>query len=117
MALGINNKGQVVGDYNTAHTDDGFLYSRGKYTILDVPGSVETSAIGINDKGEIVGGYGTGTLHAVFVAVETALIMLLSFRGPISRTAFLGLSVMKRSLTSLVFSTTAGTNLGGIRLI
>ena len=58
-ALGINNKGQVVGYYfdSNAHAN-GFLYSEGKYTTLDDPLGIDgTVATGINDKGQIVGYY------------------------------------------------------------
>jgi probable HAF family extracellular repeat protein len=63
-ASGINNAGQIVGQYtdSTGRTH-GFLYSGGTFTTLDVPGSSDTFAAGINDVGQIVGGYfaGTGT--------------------------------------------------------
>jgi probable HAF family extracellular repeat protein len=53
---GINNSGQIVG-YNAG---EGFLYSGGTLTPIDVPGSVQTRADGINDNGQIVGWYDNG---------------------------------------------------------
>jgi probable HAF family extracellular repeat protein len=57
LAFGINDAGQVVGEYvsNGIH---GFLYSGGTYTTLDDPSSSNvTEAFGINDTGQIVGTY------------------------------------------------------------
>jgi len=36
-AIAINNRGQVVGDYNNSSGGHGFLYSGGKYTTIDDP--------------------------------------------------------------------------------
>jgi hypothetical protein len=74
---GINNRGQVVGAYLeggvTPNPDGtlppgvvhGFLWERGRFTRLDVPGSIWTQPFGINDRGEISGGYydPTGNQH------------------------------------------------------
>ena len=59
VALGINDKGQVVGYYfDSTGSTHGFLYSGGKYTTLDDPLGVEgTVATGINDRGQIAGYY------------------------------------------------------------
>jgi probable HAF family extracellular repeat protein len=58
-ANGINNAGQVVGDYETMYGSDnhGFLYQNGVFTTIDDPdaGPQGTSAQGINDNGVIVG--------------------------------------------------------------
>jgi len=59
-ALGINDKGQIVGTYVDSNgVEHGFLYSNGIYTTLNDPlaGSKGTVAFGINDKGQIVGYY------------------------------------------------------------
>jgi len=68
-AFGINDRGQIVGAYlapgaspnpdgtlprNAVH---GFVWERGRFTTLDVPGSIYTQAYGINDHGQITGGY------------------------------------------------------------
>jgi uncharacterized membrane protein len=66
---GTNNRGQVVGGYLeggvTPNPDGtlpprvvhGFLWDAGRFTELDVPGSIWTQPFGINDRGEISGGY------------------------------------------------------------
>ena len=59
VALGINDKRQIVGYYydggGSAH---GFLYNKGSYVTLDDPLGVDgTFATGINDKGQTVGYY------------------------------------------------------------
>jgi probable HAF family extracellular repeat protein len=59
-AYGINNSGQIVGQYNPGNSQySAFLYSGGTYTTLSVPGSNGccTVAFGINDAGQIVGDY------------------------------------------------------------
>ena len=62
-AIGINNLGEVVGQYNssadrTGESPNGFLFSDGVYTDIDVPSATGTSARGINDLGQIVGVFG-----------------------------------------------------------
>jgi probable HAF family extracellular repeat protein len=58
VAFGINDPGQIVGDYvDTDGTRHGFLLSGGVYTTLDPPGSSFTVAEGINNAGVIVGTY------------------------------------------------------------
>jgi probable HAF family extracellular repeat protein len=58
VAFGINDAGEVVGNYVT---DDGvrhgFVGSDGVYTTLDPPGAILTIAEGINNSGKIVGLY------------------------------------------------------------
>jgi probable HAF family extracellular repeat protein len=57
-ANGINNSGQVVGEFLTTSQDSfhAFLYSGGTFTDLGFAGSPETNASAINDQGQIVGG-------------------------------------------------------------
>jgi probable HAF family extracellular repeat protein len=60
VAMGINNKGNIVGYYYFENSDraKGFIYSNGNYTTLDDPlGVLGTFALGINNKDEIVGFY------------------------------------------------------------
>jgi uncharacterized membrane protein len=57
---GINNRGQVVGDYGDDDTDpqgerNTFLWQKGRFERIEIPGSVANGALDINDKGEIVG--------------------------------------------------------------
>jgi probable HAF family extracellular repeat protein len=60
VAMGINNKGNIVGYYYFDNSDraKGFIFSNGNYTTLDDPlGANGTFALGINNKDEIVGYY------------------------------------------------------------
>ena len=56
LALGINDHGQIVGDYFLG-TFHGFLLSGGTYSIIQVPGSTDSLAEGINNADQIVGYY------------------------------------------------------------
>lgn len=63
-AWGISDAGQVVGFGERLSPpgtppDDGFLYSGGSFTTIDVPGAFRTQAHGINGAGQIVGFFGT----------------------------------------------------------
>ncbi|HMH01049.1 MAG TPA: hypothetical protein VK555_06530 [Terriglobales bacterium] len=61
-ARGINNLGQVVG-----WADSGtYLYSGGKFKLINFPGADRTVALGINDNGVIVGWYLTGSVGSGF---------------------------------------------------
>ncbi len=57
-AAGINDAGQIVGDYiDSRGKDHGFLRTAtGAFTVIDVPGATRTYAAGINNAGQIVGG-------------------------------------------------------------
>jgi probable HAF family extracellular repeat protein len=60
---GINNNGQFVGFDTGTSRSQGFLYSGGAYTIIDVPGAnLGTTPSAINDAGTIVGSYLVGDL-------------------------------------------------------
>ena len=54
-AYGINNAGQIIGDYNLGR--HGFILSNGVYTTLDIPGAVSISPVSINDSGQVAGYY------------------------------------------------------------
>jgi probable HAF family extracellular repeat protein len=55
-AFGINDAGQIVGDFGIiAGGTHGFLDTGGSFTQIDVPGAGVTEAHGINDAGQIVG--------------------------------------------------------------
>ena len=57
---GINNVGQIVGDYLADPTTvKGFLLDHGHFTTIAPPGSTLTIAYDINDAGQIVGNYGS----------------------------------------------------------
>jgi uncharacterized membrane protein len=55
-ASGINNSGQIVGQFTDAFgLIHGFVDMGGSVTTVDVPGATSTEAFGINDSGQIVG--------------------------------------------------------------
>ena len=54
-ANGINDSGDVVGDFADGHAEHGFLLRRGRFTQIDVPGALLTQPTGINARGDIVG--------------------------------------------------------------
>lgn len=62
-AFGINNRGQIVGNFPTYAPDGvtvwiaGFLFEDGKFIDLSIPGSPWTELIKINDHGVAVGDY------------------------------------------------------------
>lgn len=64
-AMGINNSGTVVGDYNDEVIAHGYVLSNGNYTTLDFPGAGTTIPLAINSQGIIVGVYENGdfTVH------------------------------------------------------
>ena len=56
QALGINNLGDIVGDYfDAGGAMHGYLDVGGAFTSFDPTGSTATTANGINDNGQIVG--------------------------------------------------------------
>jgi probable HAF family extracellular repeat protein len=74
-ALGINDAGQVVGDFiDASNRFSGFLYSNGTYTtLLDPSGAGGTFARGINNAGQTVGVYSdtTHNVHGFFYSGGT----------------------------------------------
>jgi probable HAF family extracellular repeat protein len=71
-ARGINDKGDVVGDFATAadealldQKEHGFLRHEGKFKKIDFPNSYDTDANGINNRGVIVGTYGAKLLSGL----------------------------------------------------
>ena len=58
VAFGINNRGEIVGNYGFADgTGHGFLLDKGNFRTIDFPGAF-TQASGINNRGQIVGAAG-----------------------------------------------------------
>ena len=58
-AFAINNRGQIVGQYNTSDgVIHGYLKYRDNYTEITFPGAPNTVALGINNADVIVGLYG-----------------------------------------------------------
>ncbi|MEK7406297.1 MAG: right-handed parallel beta-helix repeat-containing protein [Acidobacteriota bacterium] len=66
-ARGINDAGDIVGEYFDAAGTHGFLLSGGKFTSIDLPGARQTWARGINARGDIVGTYSDGTANHGFL--------------------------------------------------
>ena len=54
-AIGINNRGQMVGAYQGRGTPHGVLVDKGVFTTIDPPGAFQTTAVDMNDRGEIIG--------------------------------------------------------------
>jgi probable HAF family extracellular repeat protein len=72
QALGLNNQGQVVGDYmDQAGLTHGFVWtSAAGFTTIDDPNGVGTTVVnGINDNGVLVGFYGTAPINSGFVGL------------------------------------------------
>jgi len=69
-AAGVNDGGQVVGDYRDANTNifHGFLWDAGQFLTIDVPfpGARLTAPSGINNIGHIVGFYFDNNVSASF---------------------------------------------------
>jgi len=57
QALGINDLGEIVGDYILDGEMFGFLDNGGVFSTINPPGATSSTANGINDKGKIVGFY------------------------------------------------------------
>lgn len=64
--MGINAEGEMVGQVAWIHPDDpliplshwrGWMYSKGKFRLIDPPGSLLTYPADINERGEVVGLY------------------------------------------------------------
>jgi uncharacterized membrane protein len=72
QALGLNNKGLVVGVYvDNSGNSHGFVYtiSKGTFVTVDDPSGIGTTVVnGINDNGILVGFYGTSPINSGFVA-------------------------------------------------
>ena len=82
-AYGINNAGDVVGEYTASGgTIDGFIkLAGGAFHTIAVPGAAETVALGLNDNDTVVGGYldSTGsstTVHGFIWRIGGTLITM-----------------------------------------
>jgi probable HAF family extracellular repeat protein len=53
---GINDSGQIVGSFLDGHRPpQGFLFSDGMFSVINVPGALLTEIYGINNLGQMVG--------------------------------------------------------------
>src|SRR5215472_6172005 len=57
FAIGINPRGDIVGNYTVAGHTHGFVLSGDSFTTIDFPGAAFTQATGIDPRGDIVGYY------------------------------------------------------------
>ena len=64
-ATGVNNDGQVVGDYSDAKGFHGFFWDAGLFRTIDVPfpGAIDTAPMAINNVGQIIGFYFDSNSH------------------------------------------------------
>jgi probable HAF family extracellular repeat protein len=65
-AEGINNAGEIVGEFSAARQVHGFLLDKNGTHQIDFPGANRTEAANLNNRGDIVGGYrdaATGLTH------------------------------------------------------
>jgi uncharacterized membrane protein len=53
--LGINERGQIVGDFTDSAGTHGFLDIGGNFTTINPPGDTFTTLFGINNRGQILG--------------------------------------------------------------
>jgi uncharacterized membrane protein len=78
-ALGINDRGQIVGYYSDVESTlpvggplHGFLLDKGVFSRIDVPGALSTLPLGINNRGQIVGFYSDGVIgHGFLLRKDT----------------------------------------------
>jgi len=96
QALGLNNKGQVVGDYvDAGGVMHGFVYNGSTFQSFDVPGSTSTTINGINDKGQIVGFFNDPNANTVgFVGIPTPEPITFT----LSALGFLALGLFRKSV-------------------
>lgn len=76
-ATGINNLGQIVGDFfDASGNTHGYLLSMGNFSTIDFPGAFSlTHAEGINSHGEIVGFHDSNDqLHGFKLTAGTSVI-------------------------------------------
>jgi probable HAF family extracellular repeat protein len=55
IGAGINDRGQIVGNFGDNTGQHGFLYTGGNFTIINPPGDTFTMLFGINNRGQILG--------------------------------------------------------------
>jgi probable HAF family extracellular repeat protein len=96
-ALGINNRGDIVGGFTDGTGNHGFLYKAGAFTTIDVPGVTRgTRANGINDSGHIVGQFTDGTRTQGFLDIAGTFTTIDASGPPVVRSR-MGSTVATRS--------------------
>ena len=79
-ATGLNNIGDVVGDYRAGGVFRGFIYNKGSSWTLDFPGASLTAASAINNLGQVVGIADTSTGRHGFL-FDSGLFVLIDVPG------------------------------------
>jgi probable HAF family extracellular repeat protein len=89
---GINNRGEIVGEYIIASRKESIMLRdrRGRITSFDVPGARGTEATDINDRGQIVGTYSEDTPIVNDSARPRAYVLDRFGRGKFTRIDFPG---------------------------
>src|SRR5437667_377300 len=83
-AFGINNSGQISGDFaDSTGREHGFLVAGGSFSTVDVPGSVQTFGRGINDRGQTVGNYLDSTFKRHGYLLSSGSFITFDFPGAI----------------------------------
>jgi len=78
---GINDAGQIVGDYSDSSGRHGFLDDHGVFHTIDFPGSSSSSLVGIANSGQVVGWYADLTSHGFIYANGVFTTLEVPFDG------------------------------------
>jgi len=88
-ALGINDKGWVVGSYtDSSGNRHGFLLKDRVFASIDAPGATYTSPRGVNNSGDIVGSYSDSSGAFYGFLLSKGKFTTLSFPGSVATYAF-----------------------------
>ena len=87
QVIGVNDAGQMVGDYFDGTGEHGFVSDSGTFTTIDFPGATATAAAGINAAGDVVGGYSDATGTHGFL-LQAGVFTPINFPLATSTTAF-----------------------------
>jgi uncharacterized membrane protein len=89
---GINNRGEITGEYLRPDGESGLLRDRrGRISSFDVPGAAGTEAVRINSRGQIVGEYSNDT---PFVNDSASVRAYVTHRGRVVRLRIPGAELM-----------------------
>jgi probable HAF family extracellular repeat protein len=87
-AYGINTAGQIVGWFQDATGQHGFLRDGATYTRIDVPSALSTVAFGINDSSQIVGHFNDFARTRGFVTADGATFTAINVPGATTTATF-----------------------------
>ncbi len=74
-AWGVNNAGQIVGEYSTGVGVHAFLYQSGTYTDVTVTGASYTQLRGINNFGDMVGRFASSFDQGLLIRNGTYIVL------------------------------------------